>query len=296
MNYTFNQLRVFLKVVENKSVTKASEELFMTQPAVSIQLKNFQDQFDIPLTEVVGRGLHITEFGLEIAKISRRVFDELEELKFKTKEYQGILTGGLRISCASTGKYVIPYFLSDFLEKYSGIDLALDVTNKAMVVESLRKNEIDFAVVSTLPDDLEVDEEIFIENRMYLMGTKDNYDKKKPLIFREQGSATRKEMEHYFQDSKAKSRKRLELTSNEAVKQAVLAGLGHSILPLIGTRNELINGSLRIIEKKGLPLKTDWRLIWLKDKKLSPVAKAFLEFIQINKSTIIQTHFISHVD
>lgn len=295
MNYTFNQLRVFLKVVENKSVTKASEELFMTQPAVSIQLKNFQDQFDIPLTEVVGRGLHITEFGLEIAKISRRVFDELEELKFKTKEYQGILTGGLRISCASTGKYVIPYFLSDFLEKYSGIDLALDVTNKAMVVESLRKNEIDFAVVSTLPDDLEVDEEIFIENRMYLMGTKDNYDKKKPLIFREQGSATRKEMEHYFQDSKAKSRKRLELTSNEAVKQAVLAGLGHSILPLIGTRNELINGSLRIIEKKGLPLKTDWRLIWLKDKKLSPVAKAFLEFIQINKGTIIQTHFTSHV-
>jgi LysR family transcriptional regulator, low CO2-responsive transcriptional regulator len=292
MQYTIGQLEIYLKVVEKQSVTKASEELLMTQPAVSIQLKNFQKQFNVPLTEIVGRNLHVTEFGKDIAVIARRVLAELEELKFKTKEYEGMLTGELKISSASTGKYVIPFFLSDFLEAHSGIDLTLDVTNKAKVVESLRNNEIDFAVVSVLPDDLEVNEEVLIENRLYLMGTQDNFDRKMPLIFREQGSATRQVMEHYFQEGKkATKRKKLELTSNEAVKQSVLAGLGHSIIPLIGTKNQLVEGSLKIIEKKGLPLKTDWRLIWLKNKKLAPVAKGFLEHIQTEKQSILEKYF-----
>jgi len=291
MNYTVNQLRVFLKVVEKKSVTRASEELFMTQPAVSIQLKNFQEQFDIPLTELIGRRLYITAFGFEIAHIAERVFAELDELKFKTKEYEGILTGRLKISSASTGKYVIPFFLSDFLEEYNGIDLLLDVTNKSKVLESLKNNEIEFAMVSVLPDDLEVNEELLLENKLYLIGTTENCKQKKPLIFREEGSATRQEMEHYFQKKNSTKRKKIELTSNEAVKQAVIAGLGHSILPIIGIKNQIIQGSLKIIKKQGLPLKTDWRLIWLKNKKLSPVAKAYLEFVKREKEKIVKKNF-----
>jgi DNA-binding transcriptional LysR family regulator len=291
MNYTINQLRIFLKIVETGSITKASEELFMTQPAVSIQLKNLQDQFDVPLTEVIGRGLFVTDFGLEIAKIAERVFGELDELQFKTKEYAGILKGRLKISSASTGKYVVPFFLADFLDNHTGIDLVLDVTNKSLVVESLKNNEIDFAVVSVLPGDLDLNEEILLENKLYLVGTKENYKEKKTLIYREDGSATRQEMEAYFKEGKKSKRKQLELTSNEAVKQAVIAGLGHSILPFIGIKDELINGSLKIIKKKGLPLKTDWRLIWLKSKKLSPVAKAFLEFVRNNKGEIVEKHF-----
>jgi DNA-binding transcriptional LysR family regulator len=296
MNYTVNQLRVFLKVVETKSVTRASEELFMTQPAVSIQLKNFQDRFDIRLTELNGRRLHITEFGFEIAHIAERVFVELDELKYKTKEYEGVLTGRLRISSVSTGKYVIPFFLSDFLEEHTGIDLLLDVTNKSKVVESLKNNEIEFAIVSVLPNDLEVNEELLLENKLYLVGTKENYKKKKALIYREKGSATRQVMVDYFQKSNSDKRKKIELTSNEAVKQAVLAGLGHSILPVIGIRNELMEGSLKIIKKRGLPLKTDWRLIWLKNKKLSPVAKAYLDFVKRDKETILGKHFTGYED
>ncbi len=291
MNYTINQLRVFLKVVEKKSVTKASEELFMTQPAVSIQLKNFQDQFDIPLTEIIGRSLHITDFGLEIATISQRIFEELDALKFKTREYEGMLTGRLKISSASTGKYMIPFFLTDFLKAHSGIDLMLDVNNKSKVIESLKNNEIDFAIVSVLPEDLKVNEELLLENKLYLVGTHENYNQKKPLIFREEGSATRQEMEHYFEETDTTKRKKLELTSNEAVKQAVIAGLGHSILPLIGIKNELMNDSLKIIKKRGLPMRTDWRMIWLKNKKLSPVAKAFLEFVQHRKGSILDKYF-----
>ncbi|TFV95659.1 LysR family transcriptional regulator [Algoriphagus kandeliae] len=295
MNYTINQLRVFLKVIETESITKASEELFMTQPAVSIQLKNFQSQFKFPLTEVVGRQLYVTEFGYEVAEIARRIFDELEALKYKTKEYEGIFTGRLRISVASTGKYVIPFFLTDFLNAHKGIDLVLDVTNKSKVVESLKNNEIDFAVVSVLPEEVEVEEVLLMENKLYLVGNTDNYSKNKTLIYREEGSATRQVMEQYF-DKKGSKRKQIELTSNEAVKQAVLAGIGHSILPLIGIKSELIEGSLKIIRKRGLPLKTDWRLIWLKDKKLSPVANAYLEHVRKEKAKIQKKYFKWYLD
>ncbi|MEZ4936174.1 MAG: LysR family transcriptional regulator [Crocinitomicaceae bacterium] len=291
MNYTINQLRIYIKVTELESITKAAEELFMTQPAVSIQLKNFQDQFDIPLTEVVGRSLHVTEFGQEIAEIAKRIYSELEELQYKTNEYKGILTGSLKISSASTGKYVIPYFLTQFIKQHEGIDLILDVTNKSKVVESLKLNEIDFALVSVLPEDLEVEEELLLENKLYLVGTPENQKVKKTLIFRENGSATRKEMEKFFNEGKSSKRKKMELTSNEAVKQAVIAGLGHSILPIIGIRDEIKSGSLKIIDRKGLPLKTDWRLIWLKNKKLSPVAKAYLDHIRLEKEQILSKHF-----
>ena len=115
MNYTLNQLRIFLKIVEKQSITKASEELHLTQPAVSIQLKNFQNQFSIPLTEVVGRQLFVTDFGQEIAEAARRILKEVDSINYKLLAYQGELAGRLKISVVSTGKYVMPYFLSNFM-------------------------------------------------------------------------------------------------------------------------------------------------------------------------------------
>ena len=289
MNYTLHQLHVFLEVVKQKSITKAAEELFMTQPALSIQLKNFQNHFDIPLTEVIGRQIYITDFGQAIAEIAENIIKEADALKYKTKEYSGLVTGRLRISSASTGKYVIPYFLSPFLQRHSGIDLVLDVTNKIQVIHSLKKNEIDFALVSVTPNEFEVFEEQLIENRLYLVSNEDNQNKKLPFIFREEGSATRLAMDHHLK--LGKQRKRLELTSNEAVKQAVIAGLGYSIIPLIGIKNEIINKDLHIIPAKGLPITNSWKLIWLKNKKLSPVGAEFLDFIRYEKDEIIDEHF-----
>jgi len=291
MNYTIHQLQIFLKVVQTQSITKASEELFMTQPAVSIQLRNLQYQFDIPLTEVVGRKLYITEFGREVAVIAERVIQELESINYKTQAFRGILTGKLHISSASTGKYVLPYFLSGFLDKHAEIDLLLDVTNKSRVIESLKYNEIDFALVSVLPDKLNVEEEVLIENKLYLMGSETVRNEAKPLIYREAGSATRLAMEQYFETHEGEHRKRMELTSNEAVKQAIIAGIGHSIMPLIGVRNELLNEEIHIIPTPELPIQTDWRLIWLAGKKLSPVSQAFLEYIRSEKQNILNKHF-----
>jgi DNA-binding transcriptional LysR family regulator len=175
----------------------------------------------------------------------------------------------------------------------------LDVTNKTKVVESLRQNEIDFALVSVLPENLNIEEEILIENKLYFVGNQPHRNPDKPLIYREQGSATRMAMEQYVKAHKGKERKRMELTSNEAVKQAVVAGLGDSIMPLIGIRNELLNGELYLLPAKGLPLKTDWRLIWLKGKKFSPVAAAYLAFVTQEKTRILKDHFqwyLTHVD
>jgi len=301
MNYTLNQLQVFLKIVQTGSVTKASQELHLTQPAVSIQLKNFQDQFDVPLTEVIGRKIYITDFGLEIAKAAESIINQVYAINYKTLAYKGQLTGRLKISVVSTGKYVMPYFLSDFLRQHSGIELTMDVTNKSKVIESLEHNEVDFALVSILPNSLNIEKLDLLQNKLYLVGNTEIKYKKTtntkelfkylPLIFRERGSGTRQTMESFIERNYISVLKKMELTSNEAVKQSLLAGLGYSIMPLIGIKNELHNNELQIIPIKGLPIKTTWSLIWLKGKKHSPVAKSLLEYLKKEKSQIVRDKF-----
>ncbi|MFY0603228.1 MAG: LysR family transcriptional regulator [Flavobacteriaceae bacterium] len=301
MNYTLHQLQVFTKVAQNQSITKASEELFLTQPAVSIQLKNFQDQFPIPLTEVVGRKLYVTDFGKEIAVACEKILEEAQAINYKTLAYKGLLSGRLKISVVSTGKYVMPYFLSDFMEKNEGVELVMDVTNKSRVVRSLELNEVDFALVSVIPKHLKLEKVELMKNKLFLVGSAKKelpkkISKKKifeehPMIFREEGSATRNAMETYMKKNDFSVRKKIELTSNEALKQAVNAGLGYSIMPLIGIKNALKNNELKIIPVKGLPLVTHWNLVWLKAKKLSPTAEAFLEYITKEKDQIINETF-----
>jgi DNA-binding transcriptional LysR family regulator len=184
---------------------------------------------------------------------------------------------------------VIPYFLSEFIHQHPGIDLSLDVSNKTLVMNSIQNNEVDFALVSVVPETMQVGEEILLENKLYLVGKTPVFKKEYPLIYREDGSATRSAMDLFFKDPA--KRKSIELTSNEAVKQAVVAGLGYSILPLIGMKNEITNEQLHIIPSRGLPITTHWRLIWLKDKKLSPLASAYLEYIRAEKEAIIERKF-----
>lgn len=300
MNYTLNQLHVFVKVVEYQSVTKASAHLHMTQPAVSIQLKNFQDQFEIPLFEVISRRMHITSFGQEVAASAKEILFQADLLRHKALKFRGELTGTLRISVVSTGKYVIPFFLKPFMDLNPGIDLQMDVTNKELVVESLGRNEIDFALVSILPERLNVDSISLLDNSLYLIGDRSFSNTKKiainelakyPLIMRESGSGTRQRMEQFLKTHQVKLDRKLELTSNEAVKQAVKAGLGLSIMPLIGLKHELEAGELKMLKISGLPVHTEWQLISLKGKRHGPVAEAFRVFIQKNKEDLRQMHF-----
>ena len=225
MKYTLHQLEIFRKVAEVKSVTKASEQLFLTQPAVSIQLKNFQDQFNRPLFEVVGRKLYITEFGEEISETAFKILEQVAAISYKSALFDGKLAGKLKISIVSTAKYVMPYFLSDFIKLNEMIDLTMDVTNKMAVIRSLENNECDFALVSTIPKKLNIarielmkNELYFIANREYIPSEKFIFQElnKSLFIFREQGSATRLAMERYLTKHKIIVHKKMELTSRAA--------------------------------------------------------------------------------
>lgn len=301
MNYSLHQLAIFLKVSQTKSITRTAEEMHLTQPAVSIQLKNFQQQFDLALIEIINKRVYITDFGMEIAQCAENILNEAKSIDYRLMQYKGSLTGTLKISCVSTGKYVVPYFLSKFLKTNDGVELRLDVSNKSKVVETLEKNETDFALVSVLPNHLQLNSISLMTNTLFLVGPGNHPYKKEPmnkvlletlsLIYREEGSATRMAMEKFIENKRITVRKKIQLSSNEAVKQAVLAGIGYSIMPIIGLKNELVNKQLQIIPTKGLPLKTTWNLVWLKDKKLSPVAKAFIQELTKEKQSIIQENF-----
>lgn len=306
MNYTLHQLQVFLTIVEKRSITKAAEVLYLSQPAVSIQLKNFQEQFEIPLTEIIGRQLYVTEFGFEIAKAAGQIIELVHQINYKTLTHKGLLSGRLRISVVSTGKYVMPYLLTDFMQLHTGIELMMDVTNRTSVLSHLENNEVDFALVSILPKHIELNHIPLIDNELYLVGRSNPFKKLKknpssvlldlPLIYREEGSGTRFMMEEFVKSKGFFSEKKVVLTSNEAVKQALMAGLGYSIMPLIGIRHELARKALEIIPIKGLPIKTKWYLVWLKNKNFSPSAEAYLSYIKANSDALIEKNFQTEIN
>lgn len=301
MNYSLHQLAIFLKIVQTKSITKTAEAMHLTQPAVSIQLKNFQSQFNIPLIEIINKKIYITEFGKDIAESAQNIMNEVSVIDNRLTKYNGSLTGTLRISSVSTGKYVIPYFLADFLRENQNVDLRLDVSNKSTVLDLLEQNQSDFSLVSVLPQNMALQRIELMPNSLYLVGAgnksqqaeliKKQALEKLPLIYREEGSATRMAMEKFIEKNRITVKKKIQLTSNEAVKQAVIAGIGFSIMPVIGLKNELENEQLQIIPIKGLPIKTSWNLIWHRKKRLSPVATAFKEYIEQHKKDIIHSNF-----
>jgi len=299
MNYTLHQLRIYLKVTETLSITKTAEKLNLTQPAISIQLKNFQDQFDYPLIEIINKKIQVTGLGKEIAVAAESIINEIDNINYKSQNYKNKLAGHLKMAIVSTGKYIMPYLLSDYLKQNSGVDLTMDVTNYSKVLSSLLQYEIDFAMISDDPENIRFEKFDLIKNELFLVGNssinlaslsdKDFSDT--TFLFREEGSRTRLVMENFISKNKIKIKKKIELTSNEAVKQAVIAGLGVSIMPLIGMRNEIESGLLKIIPKKGLPVQTTWRLIWLKEKKLSPIAESYLAYLEKEKEHIMHKLF-----
>ncbi|MFZ4103245.1 MAG: LysR substrate-binding domain-containing protein [Sediminibacterium sp.] len=299
MNYTLHQLRIYLKVTETLSITKTAEKLNLTQPAISIQLKNFQDQFDYPLIEIINKKIQVTGLGKEIAIAAESIINEIDNINYKSQNYKNKLAGHLKIATVSTGKYIMPFLLADYLKQNSGVDLTMDVTNYSKVLSSLLQYEMDFALISDNPENTRFEKFDLIKNELFLVGNssinlasvgdKDFSDT--TFLFREEGSRTRLVMENFISKNKIKIKKKIELTSNEAVKQAVIAGMGVSIMPLIGMRNEIESGLLKIIPKKGLPIQTTWRLIWLKEKKLSPIAESYLSYLEKEKEHIFNRLF-----
>lgn len=302
MNITLHQLKAFQAVAKYQSITKAAEAMNMTQPAVSIQLKNLQEQFSVPLTEIIGKKIHITEFGQELVDTADRIFSEMETIESKMLELKGLLGGKIRISSVSTGKYIIPYLMSDFMKIHPHVDISLEVSNRYNVLAHLQENSTDLALVSIWPEDLDLESITIAENNWYLACAPEKaelYQKeiengnwsKVPMILREKGSGTRTMMEKFFYDRDIHIESKMELATNEAVKQAVMAGLGASVLSNFSMTQELKDKRLALLSYPGFPLKADWRLIWLKQKKHAPAVTAFIRWLGENRSQIFKDHF-----
>lgn len=297
MNLNFNHLKALQAVAKYESITKAAKSLDMTQPAVSVQLKNLQDQFDVPLTEVIGKKVHITEFGLELVEMSERIFSEMNQIEQRMKELKGLLAGKIRISAVSTGKYIIPYLISEFMKLHPHVEISLEVSNRYKVLAHLEENSTDLAFLSISPEDLDLDSVTLAENKWYLACFPEHSEKFQslidqdkwgeiPFILREKGSGTRVIIERFFEDRDIAIKSRMELSTNEAVKQAVMAGLGVSVLSLYSMRSEVADGRIKLLEFKGLPIKAHWRLVWLKQKRHQPAVMAFIRWLTENNQEV----------
>ena len=302
MNITLHQLKAFQAIAKFHSITKAAEAMSMTQPAVSIQLKNLQEQFEVPLTEIIGKRIHITEFGHELVDTADRIFGELGQIEEKMLELKGLLGGKIRISAVSTGKYIIPYLMADFMKIHPHVEISLEVSNRNKVLAHLQENSTDLALVSLLPEELDLESIQLAENKWFLACAPENKESYQAYIYagawdkvrfvlREKGSGTRTIMEKFFNDRDIPVENRLELTTNEAVKQALMAGLGTSLLSNYSMAQEIKEGRIALLEFPELPLKSDWKLIWLKQKKHSPAVKAFIHWLSENRKEVLSKHF-----
>ncbi len=299
MHLTLQQLKLFESVYRNNSYTLAAKELHLTQPAVSIQVKRLQTQIDLPLFELVGKKIFPTAAGKAVYKASVDILDRVNELKLSVEVLKGEVKGPLELSVVTTAKYFMPHLLGHFLRDYPEVEPKLCFTNRARVAERLMNNEDDFVVMGQIPRDDNLESQPFLENILGvaappnhpLVGKKNIRLQdlvKERFIEREEGSGTRLVFNGLLEKNGLKIEPYMELGSSEAIKQAVMAGLGLAVLSLHSLRLEQAAGKLVILDVVDFPLKRRWYAVHLKGKRLSLVARTFLEYILTESHQLLE--------
>lgn len=287
---TFRQLQIFESIFRLGSFTRAAEELFLTQPTLSMQVKKLTEAVGMPLFEHVGRNVEPTEAGKELYYACRQVFEILSNLEMKVADLQGLRRGSLRLGVITTAKYLAPELLGQFNAEFPGIDLALKVTNRERIIERMCANEDDLYIMGQAPDgEPEVESYQFAPNPLVVMAphTHPLVGKKKislerlaeePFIIREPGSGIRDITFQQFEEKGLRPNVRMELGSNEAIKHGIVGGLGISVLSLHTLTLEGSGGPVAILDVEGFPIMRSWYMVYPKGKELSLAAKAFLDF------------------
>jgi DNA-binding transcriptional LysR family regulator len=287
---TLRQLQIFEASVRLGSFSRASEELFVTQPTVSMQIKKLSDALGIALFEQVGRNVRPTDVGRELYEACRKIFECLANLEMKVSDHKGMKRGRLRLGVVTTAKYFVPEVLGEFCRLHPGIDVALKVSNRDRIVERLNAYEDDLYIVGQAPTDtMEIESFSFAPNPLVVMAPLDHplvgqkniplsRIAEEPLILREPGSGIRDATLRIFQQEGLQPHVRMELGSNEAIKHAVVGGLGIAVLSLHTLSLEGPNGPVTLLDVEGFPIMRQWHLVYPKGKELSLVADAFLEF------------------
>lgn len=290
MNVTFRQLRLLEAVARNSSFTRASEELHLTQPAVSTQIKQLEEEVGMPLFEQMGKKIFLTEVGKEVYAFSRAIAQQFRDIESVLDDMKGVKRGTLSLTVTSTGKYFAPYLLAAFLKRYPGTQVHLEVTNREEVVQQLQDNTPDMAIMGTPPDNMELRSQAFMQNPLVIIAPPDHPlvgVSRVPLsrlveenfILRERGSGTRNAVERFFQQRGVKLNTSMEMSRNEAIKHAVMAGLGLGIVSLHTLEFELALNRVAILSVEGFPIMKEWYMVHRNGKRMSPIAQAFHEFV-----------------
>ncbi|OZB75737.1 MAG: LysR family transcriptional regulator [Halothiobacillus sp. 14-55-98] len=286
---TFRQLEIFEAIARLGSFTRASEELFLTQPTVSMQMKKLSEMVGVPLIEQVGKKIYLTEDGQELAQATREIFGIMDRFTTLAAERQGLKKGQLRLMAITTASYFAPRLLGEFAKLYPGIEVSLRVTNKEQVLASIANNLDDLYLLGQPPEGMEIESTPIMDNPIIVLAAPDHPLAKEknislerlaqePWLMREKGSGTRNAIERRFAELGITVRPRLELGSNEAIKQAILTGLGISAL----SRHTLtLNqpGQFAVLDVQGYPILRHWYAIYPAGRQMSVAARAFLDYL-----------------
>lgn len=287
---TLHQLKVFEAAARNGSFTRAAEELFLTQPTVSMQVKQLTKAVGLPLFEQVGKRLYLTEAGRELFATCREIFEKLAQFEMTVADLKGLKQGRLRLAVITTAKYFVPRLLGPFCQLYPGIDIALQVTNHSGIVERLKENLDDLYIMSQLPEHLDIGFQPFLENPLVVLAPanhplagKKNISlqqlSEEPFILREPGSGTRTAVQKLFDEQGIKLKVKLELGSNEAIKQAMAGGLGISVLSRHTIIPESANPELTVLDVEYFPIERNWYMVYPAGKQMSVVARTYFEYL-----------------
>lgn len=298
-NFTFRQLMLLEAVARNSSFTRASEELHLTQPAVSTQIKQLEEEVGMPLFEHMGKKIFLTAAGREMYAFSRTIAQQFTDIRTVIAEMKGIQRGNLDIAVTSTAKYFAPYLLAAFCKQHAGITVNLNVTNREEILRLLTDNIPDMAIMGSPPKGMPLVANSFMSNPLVVIAPPDHplaHSGRIPLhtileesfIVRERGSGTRNAIERFLELRGQRMNTSMEMSRNEAIKHAVMAGLGLGIVSMHTLEMEFKLGRLAVLSVEGFPILKDWYVVHREGKRFSAAAQAFKEFVLIEGGNLIQ--------
>lgn len=287
---TLHQLKIFDTLARRMSFARAAEELHLTSPALSIQVKQLAEAVEAPLYEQIGKKLHLTETGQVLARACGDIFERLDRLDMELADLKGLKQGTLRLTVITGAKYLIPGLLGRFCQRYPGIEVSLKVTNRERVLERLNANLDDLYVLGQPPEGLALSSASFMDNPLVVVAPSGHPLARRkaipprdlagePFLVREEGSGTRITSDRFFANHGMKPKARMELGSIEAIKQAVAAGLGLAVLSSHSLTLDWSSGEFAILDVQGFPILRHWYLVHPQGKQLSVVAAAFRDFL-----------------
>ncbi len=287
---TLHQLQIFEAIAKHGSFTRAAEELFLTQPTISQQMKQLTKAIGVPLYEQIGKRIYLTDAGKAVLEVGRDISQRFNDLEMTLANIKGLKQGNLKLAAITTAKYFVPRILGTFRQRYPGIRISLQIANRQQILDRLANNLDDLYFIGQPPEELDINLRHFLDNPLVVIAPRNHplaQEKlisierlaEEPLIMRESGSGTRMAVEDFFAENRLKMRVEMEIGSNEAIKQAIVGGLGLSILSRHSLALEGPQGPLIVLDVEGFPIQKHWYVIYPSSKQLSIVAQTFLDYL-----------------